>query len=161
MESPKIEKEHEWLQQLVGNWRFEAECDSGPDQPPSKITGTETVRSLGGLWTVGEGGSQTSEGSGCSTIMTLGYDPVSKRFVGTFIAAVMTHLWPYQGNLDASGNSLILNSEGPSFTDSGKMAKYQDTIEIVNKDHRRLSSKVLDEKGEWHHFMKSDYYRVD
>ena len=43
------------VQKLVGTWSFEGECIMGPDQPAMKSTGSETVRSLGGLWTVGEG----------------------------------------------------------------------------------------------------------
>lgn len=41
------QKEHQWLQKLVGEWRYETEALMGPDQPPVKSTGTETVRSLG------------------------------------------------------------------------------------------------------------------
>ena len=48
------QKEHQWLQKLVGTWSHEGECMMGPDQPPMKSSGSETVRSLGGLWTVGE-----------------------------------------------------------------------------------------------------------
>lgn len=47
----EAQKEHEWLHKLVGEWSFEGECGMGPDQPPMKSTGSETVRSLGGLWT--------------------------------------------------------------------------------------------------------------
>jgi hypothetical protein len=43
----KPQKEHEWLHKLVGEWSFEGECGMGPDQPPMKSTGTETVRSAG------------------------------------------------------------------------------------------------------------------
>lgn len=30
------QKEHEWLNKLVGNWTFEAECFMGPGQPTMK-----------------------------------------------------------------------------------------------------------------------------
>src|SRR5688572_31098773 len=43
------------------------------------------LRSLGGLWTVGEGSGDMPGGGTAKTIMTLGYDPQKKRFVGTFI----------------------------------------------------------------------------
>src|SRR5215207_10023673 len=42
--------EHRWLQQFVGEWTFETEAVMGPDQPPMKYTGTESVRTLGDLW---------------------------------------------------------------------------------------------------------------
>ncbi|MBC7815479.1 MAG: DUF1579 domain-containing protein [Planctomycetaceae bacterium] len=146
------QKEHQWLQKLVGEWTFEGECRMGPDQPPMKLTGSEVVRSLGGLWTIGEG-----QGT-CQSIMTLGYDPQTKRFAGTFIASVMTHLWVYDGSLDAAEKVLTLDTEGPKFTGEG-LAKYQDIIEFVSDDHRTLSSQCLGDDGQWHPFMKAHYRR--
>lgn len=161
MEIPKPGKEHQWLQQLVGEWTFEAECQMGPDQPPMISTGTEVVRSLGGLWTVGEGANEMPGGGGIShSIMTLGFDPVSKRFVGSFIASVMTHLWPYNGTLDAAERVLTLDSEGPGFFGDGGNAKYQDMIEIIDENNRTLSSQCLGPDGQWIPFMKSHYRRV-
>src|SRR5688572_23347061 len=96
------QKEHQWLQKLVGDWTMEGECSMGPDQPPMKSMGVESVRSLGGLWTVAEGKGDMPEGGPCSMIMTLGYDPRTKRYVGTWIGSMMTHLWIYDGELDAT-----------------------------------------------------------
>jgi hypothetical protein len=157
MQLPTPQQEHQWLQRLVGEWTVEGECSMGPDQPPAKMTGRETVRSLGGLWTIGEGKGDAPDGS-CDSIMTLGFDPQKKRFVGTFIAAAMTHLWPYVGSLDAAGNVLTLDSEGPSFTGDG-MAKYQDIIEFLSDDHRTLSSQFLGPDGKWVPFMRAHYRR--
>lgn len=151
--------EHHWLQKLVGQWTYENECDMGPDKPPMKYSGTENVRSLGGLWTIGEGTMGSGEGAG-SSIMTLGYDPRNQRFVGSFVASMMTHLWPYNGTLDESGKVLTLDSEGPSFSGDGSLAKYQDIIEFVDDDHRVLSSRFLLPDGEWRHFMTAHYHRV-
>jgi hypothetical protein len=70
--------EHQWLQKLVGEWTFTSECDAGPNNPAMKTEGSEVVRSLGGLWTVGE--STAGEGDDrWSAIMTLGYDPNRKN----------------------------------------------------------------------------------
>ncbi len=159
MEMPKPQKEHQWLQRLVGEWTIESECRMGPDQPPMKMTGTEKVRSFGGLWTIGEGSGGTPDGGGCESIMTLGFDPQTKRFVGTFVASGMTHLWPYHGSLDASGKVLTLDSEGPTFSGDGAMAKYQDIIEFVSDDHRTLKSQVLGPDGKWTQFMTAHYHR--
>lgn len=62
---------HHWLQQLVGEWTYESEADMGPDQPPAKATGTENVRSLGGLWTLAEGEGEMPGGGMAKTLMTL------------------------------------------------------------------------------------------
>lgn len=159
MEVPEPQKEHRWLQRLVGEWTVEGECSMGPDQPPMKNTGRETVRSLGGLWTIGEGSGDAAEGGTCDTIMTLGYDPQTERFVGSFIASMMTHLWLYNGTLNSEGTVLTLDSEGPTFTGDGTMAKYQDIIEFLSDDHRTLSSQVLGADGKWQPFMKAHYRR--
>ena len=160
MEIPAPGKEHQWLHRLIGEWTFETECNMGPDQPPLKSAGKETVRSLGGLWTIGEGEGAMPGGGVSHSVMTLGYDPVSKRFVGTFIASVMTHLWPYNGTLDAEEKVLTLDSEGPSFADDGKTAKYQDIIEFISDDHRILSSQYLNPEGQWIPFMKAHYRKT-
>ena len=153
------QKEHRWLQKLVGTWSLESECIVGPDQPPMKSSGSDTVRSLGGLWTVGEGEGTCPDGSAVKSIMTLGYDPQKKRFVGTFIASMMTHLWPYEGTLDEAGKVLTLDSEGPSFAGDGKMVKYQDVIEFKSDDHRVLKSRMLGDDGKWYEFMTAHYRR--
>jgi len=156
MQLPEPQKEHQWLGKLVGEWTFENECIMEPGKPPAKSSGTETVRSFGGLWVVCEGKGEMPGGGMSTSMMTLGYDPDKKRFVGTFIASVMTFLWVYNGAL--AGNVLTLDCDGPSFTAPGAMAKYQDIIEIVSDDHRTLSSQFLHE-GKWQRFMTAHYRR--
>lgn len=158
MTPPAILPEHLWLQRLVGEWTSEMECDAGPDQPAQKQHGTETVRSLGGVWTIGEG-RMPFEGGEHTSIMTLGYDPQKQRFVGTFLMSMMTHLWPYSGTLDAAGKVLTLDSEGPSFTEEVKTAKYHDIIEFIDDNHRTLSSEFQNPDGTWTMFMVGHYYR--
>jgi hypothetical protein len=151
--------EHKWLEQLVGEWTSEMEASMGPDQPPMKHTGTETVRSLT-LWVQCEGHSSMPDGSPARTVMTLGYDPARKKFVGSFIGSMMAGQWVYEGTLDPAGKVLTLDTEGPSFADPTKTAKYQDVIEIVSPDHRTLSSRFRAEDGTWHHFMTAHYRRT-
>jgi hypothetical protein len=159
MEIPKPQAEHTWLQRLVGEWTMEGECSMGPDQPPMKSTGTETTTSVGELWTMGKGDGGMPNGEPCTTFMTLGYDPVQKRFVGTFIGSMMTHMWIYNGSLDASGKILTLDTEGPDFSGGTGMVAYQDIIEFKSDDHRVLSSQLKDKDGNWQHFMTANYYR--
>lgn len=155
METPQPQAEHKCLQKLVGEWTMESECSMGPDQPPMKSTGTETTRSVGELWTMGEG--LMPDGEPCRTFMTLGYDPAQKRFVGTFIGSMMTHMWIYNGSLN--GNVLTLDTEGPDFSGSMGMVAYQDIIEFKSDDHRVLSSQLKDKDGNWQKFMTANYYR--
>lgn len=159
MTMPKVElqKEHEWLQILVGEWTMDDD-PSSTDQPPGQWT--ETVRSLHGIWFVAEGQGDMPGGGTATTVMTLGYDPQKKRFVGTWVGSMMTHLWVYDGELDATGKILTLHSEGPDMSSAeGKMAKYRDVIELKSDDHRVLTSHALGEDGQWTQFMTAHYRR--
>lgn len=154
-----VQKQHHWLQQFVGEWRTEGDFSGCPNSPSIKNVGKATTRSLGGIWVITEGSGEMPEGGEGHYIVTLGFDPVQNAFVGTFVGSMMTHLWPYKGTLNAEETMLTLDSEGPSFSGEG-MAKYQDTMEIVSKDHWILRSQVLSDEGQWIQFMTSHHYRV-
>ncbi len=153
------QKEHQWLQRFVGEWTFEGEATMEPGQPPSKFTGTESVRSIGDLWFLAEGQGEMPGGGPATTLLTLGYDSQKQRYVGTWIGSMMTHLWVYDGALDAAGRVLTLATEGPDMAVEGKMAKYKDVIEFKSDDHRVLTSHMLGDDGEWHGFMTANYRR--
>ncbi len=155
----QVQKEHQWLQRLVGEWTYETEA-AEPGKPPEKVSGTERVRSLGGVWIVAEGEGEMPCHGRATTLMTLGYDPQKKGYVGTWIGSMMTYLWVYDGALDAAGKVLTLDSEGPDMATEGKLAKYQDIIELVSDDHRMLRSRVLGDDGKWHQFMTAHYRRT-
>ena len=150
------QQEHRWLERLVGEWTSEMEAAMNPDEPPETFTGTESVRSLDGLWVLCEG---RPGGGESTTIMTLGYDPAKQRFLGTFIGSMSTHMWVYAGELDAGGDVLTLHTEGPAYPDETRTAKYTDTIEFQGDDHRVLTSRVQDEAGAWRQVMEVRYRR--
>jgi hypothetical protein len=154
MQVPTAMPEHKFLLQFVGEWTYSNTYLMGPDQPPMTMTGKETVRSIGELWTVGEG----TIGDGTS-VMTLGFDPKKNLFVGTFIASMMTHIWHYTGTLDSTGKILALDAKGPSMTDPNTDAEYVDTIEAVDANTRTLKSKIKKPDGQWVEFMSATYTR--
>lgn len=158
------QKEHQWLQKLIGEWIWETEVIMGAEQPPEKSTGIETVRLLGDLWVLAEGQGEMPGCGAVTTLMTLGYDPQKQRYVGTWVGSMMSYLWVYDGELDASETVLTLNSEGPSMSGEDKsgedkMAKYKDVIEFKSDDHRVMTSHALGEDGQWHQFMTAHYRR--
>ena len=154
------QKEHEWLQKLAGEWTFEGEMTMEQGKPPEKFRGTESVRSLGGLWILAEGRSEMPDGSPVTTILTLGYEVPKERFVGTFVASMESHLWLYEGALDEAERVLTLNTEGPNMAAGGKLARFKDVMEIKSDDHRILTSHILSDDGTWHKFMTIHYRRA-
>ncbi len=158
MQTEKL-KEHEWLQQLVGEWGWEAELTVEPGKPPAKYAGSERVRSLGGLWMLCEGCGEMPGGGSANTLMTLGYDMSRQRFVGTWIGSMMTHLWVYDGEFDGESNQLVLNSEGPSCRAEGVLVKNKDVIRFDGQDRREWISYMPDDDGEWKPVMEAHYFR--
>jgi hypothetical protein len=153
----RVQKEHQWLQRLVGEWTYETEA-AEPGKPPEKVSGTERVRSVGGLWIVAEGEGEMPGAGHATSIITLGYDPQKQRFVGTWLGSMMTHLWICDGELDAAGRKLALDAEGPSMSGDGT-SRYRDVIELVSDDHRVLTAHVLGDDGKWQQFMSTSYRR--
>jgi hypothetical protein len=152
-------KEHQWLERLVGEWSYEGDATMELGKPSVRFTGTESVRSIGGLWIVAEGKGDMPGGGTATTIMTLGYDPEKKRYVGNWIGTMMAHLWQYEGSLDANGKTLTLDSVGPNMFSPGTMAKFTDAIEFKSDDHRVLISHILGEDGKWQQVMVATYRR--
>ena len=72
---------------------------------------------------------------------------------------MMTHLWIYNGALDAAGKVLTLDTEGPDFSGGDGLVPYQDIIEFVDDNHRTLSSQLRGPDGKWNKFMTANYYR--
>lgn len=152
--------EHAWLQKLVGNWRTETEMNMGPGQPMQKSEGAEKVESLGGLWAFGNGTGTMPGGTPMEHYFALGYDVSFKEYRGCFFASMSSHLWKQTGELSADSKTMTLNCVGPHMEKDGETANYRDVIEIIDADHRTLTSYGQQASGEWQEFMKVHYTRV-
>ena len=153
------QKEHQWLRRFLGDWTYKTDVPAAPGQPEHEATGTETFRGIGELWVVGEAQGNMPGAGPMASVMTLGYNPDTKRFVGTWIGSMMTHMWIYDGELDPSGRVLTLTSEGPSMADDGTMSTYQDVMEFKSDNHRVLTSRVRGKDGTWQPFMSMEFRR--
>lgn len=158
--TPTPEPQHEWLKRFVGEWKFEAECMAEPGKPPVKATGTESVRMLGDLWFIAEGQGDMPSGGPMRSVMTVGYDPGKKRFVGSWVCSVMASMFVYEGELDTAANRLPLNTTGPNPMEPGKLGTFQDVLEIHGPDRRVLWSQVRNDDGTWTKMMSATYTRV-
>jgi hypothetical protein len=148
---PGPDGQHRWLARLVGEWDWVGRADLGGGQALEN-SGTDRFRAIGEYWVVGEGAS-VDGGVPFRSVLTLGFDPVSRRFVGTWIDSTSSHLWRYDGELDPAGNKLTLTSEGPSPTDPAARATFREVIEFKSPDHRVNTGSVLGPDGRWTEFL--------
>ena len=152
--------EHKWLEQLVGEWTVESEMTMGPDQPAVTGNGREKTVSLGGLWAYGEGETTMPNGATMRYYTALGFDVSFKEYRGCWFADASSHLWKYVGQMSEDGKKLTLNCEGPHMQKDGETANYRDVIEILDENHRTLTSFGQDDEGNWQQFMHAKYTRV-
>jgi hypothetical protein len=157
-ELPKPAAEHQWLQQFVGEWESETEAYMEPGKPPVRSKGTESVRPLGGFWTISEIKGDMM-GSPFMGNLTLGYDPEKQKYVGTWVDSMTGRLWNYEGAVDASGKSLTLETEGTCPMRPGKLTKFKEVLEVKDKNHKLFSSSMQDENGQWVTMMTSQAKR--
>ena len=108
-----------------------------------------------------EGRGESPGGGTSNMLMTLGYDPKKKSFVGTFIGSMSSYMWIYEtGTLDATESALTFECDGPDFEHEGKLKRYRDTIEWKSDDHRVLRAQVQGDDGTWTEMMTSHYRRT-
>lgn len=154
---PPPAKEHAWLQRFVGDWDAEIEAFTGPDKPPMKSKGRCQVRALGGLWIIEEGHNEAMR---FSFVYTLGFDPEKNKFVASWTDTMFAHLWTYEGTVDATGNVLTMETEGPFPMTPGKHARFRDVTTFKTPDHRVYTSSIQ-QGAEWVPMMTVNLRRKD
>jgi len=152
-------KEHEWLQQMVGNWTTEAEMTM-PDGTKSNSNGTEKVTSLGGLFAFAEGKATMPNGAEMEYKAAIGYDVSFNEYRGCWFASMSSHLWKYTGTMSEDKKTLTLDCVGPNMVKDGETANYRDVHHIVDDNHRTMTSFGEDDDGNWHQFMKVEFTRA-
>lgn len=146
------------LKKFEGEWKATSECKAGPDQTFT-CQSTMKGRMLGHNWVIAE--SEASMGDEkVHAMLTLGYDPTTKKYVGTWVDSAMNHLWKYSGEVNKEGTKISLFAEGPNLLAGGKVTKFEDAYEFKSDDEIHITSKILTEDGQWVQFMSGVAKRV-
>lgn len=147
-------RDHEWLKQLVGAWDIQFKAH----MPAMEAVGTDTVRAIGDHWVVAEI-QTTMMGAPYIGTLSLGYDPLKKHFNGAWIDSMSGQLWIYKGTLNDAGDTLTLETEGPSIHGLDKTARYREAIQITGKDSRTFTSSIETDEGTWMKLLTIEYRR--
>lgn len=140
--------EHLWLKRFVGQWETATEIFMEPGNPPVHGKGSEQVKAVGDYWILSAGQGEML-GNTMNYVMSLGFDPIAKKYTGTWIDSMTSHLWHYVGTLDAGGNILTLEAEGPCPKRPGEMTKFKDITEFKDGNHHTFVSMVQESDGQW------------
>src|SRR5947209_20229560 len=154
----KPQKEHEWLSKLVGEWNAEADMCM-PDGSKSTSKGTESVKSLSGLFSYHHAKLAMPGGPSIEVYVALGYDVTFNEYRKVDVMSVSSHIWNYKGQLSSDGKRLTLDCEGPNMNGEGT-AQYRDVIEVQEDNHRTLTSYWQLENGQFEEMMKVRYVRA-
>lgn len=111
MQLPEPTNEHKLLAHSVGTWDAKVKTWPTPDADPIEWEAVETVKTFGKFWVVnefkGSFGGMEYEGRGRT-----GYDPVAKKYVGTWFDTMSPYMTTMEGTYDEKTNTLTMTTEG-------------------------------------------------
>jgi hypothetical protein len=144
--APKPTPEHQILAADAGTW--DATIKSymgGPDAEPSLSKGVESNEVMtGGLWVLsrfeGSFGPAKFEGRG-----QFGYDPLKKKFVGTWIDSMSPSLSTLEGTYDAKTRTMTYVGDG--YDPSGKIKFTQRLVTVTKEDGTRVFTMSMKFEG--------------
>lgn len=120
-EMPQPTEQHRQLLSGVGAW--EGTLTSYMTDPPAApVAARETVEAVGGFWIQSRFECQFMGmpyvGTGC-----VGYDAAKKKYIGTWVDSMSSHLALMEGEVDPATKALVLRWESPDET--GKLARHR------------------------------------
>lgn len=128
-------EQHQWLERFVGTWDSVTRTwMPGPGGGESVSKGTFIYRWLiPGLWQIGEFQGEMM-GRPFQGFEVRGYDNQKKKHVGIWLDSTSTALLRMEGNLDPTGNTLILFGAGddPVTGEQAKMMRF--TTRMLDDD---------------------------
>lgn len=163
MTPPPQTKEHKWLQQMVGTWRFESVGPEMPTEDGSEsepMAGVEVAEPIGDYWVVMTGKASGGPIPGSKAVLTVGYDHEQGKFVGTWVGSPMTKLFVYDCTFDESENTLVMACDGPAWSGEGT-TQYRDCMKVIDANTREFFSMYQDENGSWNEFMRLRFTRTE
>jgi hypothetical protein len=122
---PKPGPEHELLKKFEGTW----DATVSAMGKESKATATYKL-DLGGFWLT-EDFKGTFEGQKFEGRGTIGFDPIKKKYVASWVDSMSPSLFVLEGTFDKDGKTLTETGEGPM---EGKMTKMKNVYEFKDKD---------------------------
>lgn len=130
---PQPTPEHARVTASAGTWDVDCSFFQGGPEP-MKVAAVEEIEAYGPFFTrsvfKGEMYGMPYQGSS-----TLGYEPHTQNYVGTWIDSMTPQLFTFRGSMDETGKVLTMHTEQEDLW-AGGLAKYR-TVETTESDDRR------------------------
>lgn len=132
MADTSLGPEFELLKKDVGEWDATITVTPGPGAAPQESTGRLVGRLIsGGRWLVTDFKNHTTgfEGHGI-----YGYNPASKRYVGTWVDDMRTNIYVGEGEWDEKSQTMTY--AWSAALPNGKTMSWKETSETVSENER-------------------------
>lgn len=133
MAAPQPGPEHQMLAKDAGVWEATVESWMEPGKPPAISKGVETNTMMGGMWLVTDFKAEFM-GSPFQGHGVTGYDPIKKKFVGTWVDTMSAAQNLSEGTYDPTTKTLTGYIDGPG--PDGKPARMKQVSEWKDPDTR-------------------------
>jgi hypothetical protein len=149
---------HKLLQLDEGEWDAEMSLFLQPGAPPLVSQCSETNELLpGGLWVISRFEGNIA-GAPFSGVGMNGYDPVKKKYVGSWVDSMTPHMMTYEGDYDEASKTLTTAAQGRD-PQSGEVVVYKQIARHVNENTRTFEMHAPGADGEYEKMMEIKYTR--
>lgn len=154
---PKPDAHHLAMKAAEGTWDAVVKIHMGPGKPPVESKGVEVNKVVaGGFWLQSEFTSemmgQPFEGRGL-----FGYDPMTKRHVGTWVDSMSTMQSISSGTCKDGCKEIVSTFKG--LGPDNKMTTYREVSVQTDADHRSMTMFMKGKDGKFHQNMEITYTR--
>ena len=141
--------EHDLLKRDVGTWDAVVKIYP-PGAEPMESKATEKNELMdGGLWLIGHFEGEIA-GMPFKGIGTTGYDPIEKKYVGTWVDTMTPHLTVMKADYDPDTKTMTASAQGRD-PESGEIISYKHITKYVDDDTRTFEIHMPGKDGgeEW------------
>jgi hypothetical protein len=156
---PQPGPEHKVLDPLVGTWNAKVKFWMDPSKPPQESEGVMKRQWIMDGRFIQEKYEGKAFGSTFQGMGLTGYDPLKKKYVGTWIDSLSCAIMIVHGDYDAKTKTLTSYSDDIDPYTGIKM-KSRDVFRFVDDDHQVMEMYRTPEKGEEKKVMEIHYTRV-
>lgn len=156
-ELPQPTVYHKEMAREVGEWDAKCTMWQSPDAEPVESTGSETISMLGSMWTVGKFDGDFA-GMPFTGHSQLGYDPVEKEYIGTWIDSISPYMMSMRGTYDPQTHKLEMATQGRDWMTNEPCAGRVVTTYHTN-DSKTFEMYGPDKSGKEFLHMRIEYTR--